>query len=114
MPSTRSARFQQLQEQGASFLLTIKGNQKTLHRQIRCQFQGKRHIPVEAVVFEEGHGHAITWTFRAKEAPEHTREAWSSTSWLVVVITTETRDFKSLRKNQRGKRVFPSQKLTSC
>jgi hypothetical protein len=61
---------QQLKEQGADFLLTVKGNQKTLHRQIRCQFEGKRHIPVEASVFEEGHGRAITWTLRAKQAPE--------------------------------------------
>ena len=35
-------------EQGADFLLTVKGNQKTLHRQIRSQFQGKRHIPFTA------------------------------------------------------------------
>jgi hypothetical protein len=29
----------------ADVLLTVKGNQKTQHRQIHCQFQGKRHIP---------------------------------------------------------------------
>jgi len=40
--------FRQLQEQEADFLLTVKGNQKTLHRQIRSQFQGKRHIPLVA------------------------------------------------------------------
>ena len=33
--------FRQLQEQGADFRLTVKANQKTLHRQIHSQFQGK-------------------------------------------------------------------------
>ena len=70
------------------------GIQKTMHRQIRCQFQGKRHIPVEVSVFEEGHGRAITWTLRAKQAPEHIREAWSGTSWLVEVIAVGIRDGK--------------------
>ena len=65
-----------------------------MHRQIRCQFQGKRHIPVEASVFEEGHGPAITWTLRAKQAPEHIREAWRGTSWLVEVIAVGIRDGK--------------------
>ena len=35
--------FRQLQEQGADFLLTVKGNQKTLHRQISSQFQGTQN-----------------------------------------------------------------------
>jgi predicted transposase YbfD/YdcC len=65
-----------------------------MHRQIRCQFQGKRHIPVEASVFEEGHGRAITWTLRLKQAPEHIRQAWSGTSWIVEVIAFGIRDGK--------------------
>ena len=49
--------FRQLQEQGADFLLTLKGIQKTLHRQIRSQFQGKRNIPfVTATDHEFSHG----------------------------------------------------------
>jgi len=76
----------------------VKANQKTLHRQIRCQFQGKRHIPVEASVFEEGHGRAITWTLRAKQTPEHIREAWSGTSWIVEVIAVGIRDGKTFRQ----------------
>ena len=28
----------------ADVLLTVKGNEKTLHRLIQCQFQGKSHI----------------------------------------------------------------------
>ena len=32
-------------EQGADVLLTVKSNQKTLHRQIGSRFQGKRHPP---------------------------------------------------------------------
>ncbi|MCP9800746.1 transposase [Synechococcus sp. RedBA-s] len=79
--------------------MTVNGNQKTLHRQIRCQVQGKRHIPVEAGVFEEGHRRVITWTLRAKQAPEHIREAWSGTSWIVKVIAVGTRGGKTFRQS---------------
>ena len=44
--------------------MTVKGNQKTLHRQIRSQFQGKRHIPFVADIHEVGHGRDIAWTLR--------------------------------------------------
>jgi hypothetical protein len=50
-----------------------KANQKTLHRQIRNQFQGKRHISFVATDPEVSHGCEITWTLRAKAAPEHLR-----------------------------------------
>jgi predicted transposase YbfD/YdcC len=86
--------FRQLQEQGADFLLTVKVNQKALHRQIRSQFQGKRHIPFVASDHEIGHGRDITWTLRAKQAPEHIRETRSGTSWIVEVSATCTRDGK--------------------
>jgi hypothetical protein len=70
----------------------VKANQKTLHRQIRSQFQGKRHIPFVATDYEVGHGRDITWTLRAKAAPEHIREAWIGTSWIVEVTAGGTRD----------------------
>ncbi len=79
----------------------MNANQKTLHRQIRCQFQGKRHIPVEADVFEEAHGRAITWTLRAKQAPEHIREAWRGTSWIVELNANGTRGGKPLKATHR-------------
>jgi hypothetical protein len=85
MPCTHSARFQLLQEQGADFLLTVKANQKTLHRQIRSQFQGNRRIPFLATDHEVSRGRYISWTLRAKQAPEHIREAWVVTSWIVEV-----------------------------
>jgi hypothetical protein len=34
----------------------VKANQKTLHRQIRSQFQGKRKIPFVASDHEKRHG----------------------------------------------------------
>ena len=52
-------------------LLTVKSNQKTLHRQIGSQFQGKRHIPFAASDREKRHGRDTTWKLRAKEAPDH-------------------------------------------
>ena len=66
----------------------MKANQKTLHRQILSQFQGKRHIPFVATDHEISHGRDITWTLRAKEAPEHISEAWIGTSWIVEVSAT--------------------------
>ncbi len=81
-------------KQGADFLLTVKGNQKTLHRQIQCQFQGKRRIPFVATDHEIGHGRNITWISRAKQAPEHIREAWIGTSWIVEMTADGIRDGK--------------------
>jgi len=74
--------------------LTFKANHQTLYRQIRSQFQGKRKIPFVATDQEISHGRDITWTLRAKQAPEHIREAWIGTSWIVAVCATGTRDGK--------------------
>ena len=56
-----------------------------LHRQIGSQFQGKRTIPFVATDHEVQHGRDITWTLRARQAPEPICEAWSGTSWIVEV-----------------------------
>ncbi|MFN9695077.1 MAG: hypothetical protein ACK550_14975, partial [Synechococcaceae cyanobacterium] len=40
---------------------------------------------------EISHGRDITWTLRAKEAPEHISEAWIGTSWIVEVSATGSR-----------------------
>ena len=45
----------------ADVLLTVKSNQKTLYRQIGCQFQGKRHIPYIATDQEEKHDRDTIW-----------------------------------------------------
>ena len=72
----------------------MKANQKTLHRQIRSQFQGKRKIPFVATDHEISHGRDITWTLRAKQAPERIRESWIGTSWIVEVVASGRRDGK--------------------
>jgi predicted transposase YbfD/YdcC len=72
----------------------VKGNQKTLHRQIRSQFQGKRKIPFLAGDHEISHGRDITWTLRAKQAPPHIAETWVGTSWIVEVTATGSRNGK--------------------
>ena len=86
--------FRQLQEQGADFLLTVKANQKSLRRQIHYQILGKRKIPFVATDHEVSHGRNITWKLRAKQAPEHIRENWIGTSWIVEVMVTGIRDGK--------------------
>ena len=75
----------------------MKANQKTLHRQIRSQFQGKRRIPFVATDHEIGHGRDIAWTLRAKQAPEHIHEIWIGTSWIMEVTALGTRDGKPFR-----------------
>jgi predicted transposase YbfD/YdcC len=72
-------------------LLTVKSNQKTLHRQIGAQFQGKRHIPFTATDHEKRHGRKTHWELRAKEAPDHIKEAWPGSAWIVELITTTTK-----------------------
>jgi predicted transposase YbfD/YdcC len=72
----------------------VKANQKTLHRQIHSQFQGNRKIPFVATDHEISHGRNITWTLRAKQAPEHIREAWAGTSWIVEGTANGRRDGK--------------------
>jgi hypothetical protein len=102
MRCTPRSHFRQLQEHGADFLLKVidavfsegVANQKTLHRQIRSQFQGRRKIPFVATDHEISHGRTITWTLRAKAAPEHIAQAWIGTSWIVEVVATGTRDGK--------------------
>ncbi len=43
---------------------------------------------------EVAHGRDITWTLRAKQAPEHISEAWVGTSWIVEVVARGIRDGK--------------------
>ena len=68
-------------------LLTVKSNQKTLYRQIGCQYQGKRHIPLVATDHEKLHGRDTLWELQAKEAPEHVKANWPGSAWIVEVIT---------------------------
>jgi hypothetical protein len=49
---------------GAVVLLTFKGNQKTPHHQIQCQFQGKRHIPFTPKAQGKKHGRYTIWEMR--------------------------------------------------
>lgn len=75
----------------------MKSNQKTLCRQIGCQFQGKRKIPFTATDSEKRHGRETLWELKAKEAPEHIKANWPGSAWIVEMITTTT-----TRKGKRG------------
>ncbi|QEY32687.1 ISAs1 family transposase [Synechococcus sp. RSCCF101] len=82
-------------------MLTVKANQRTLHRQIRSQFQGKRRIPFTATDHELGHGRDITWSIRAKEAPAHIKENWPGSAWIVEVSATGSRQGKPFQATHR-------------
>ncbi|QPN59700.1 hypothetical protein H8F24_17370 [Synechococcus sp. CBW1002] len=88
MPCIPRNRFSAAPGAGGDFLLTVKANQKTLHRQICSQFQGKRKIPFLATDHEISHSRQITWSLRAKAAPEHIAQSWIGTSWIVEVVAT--------------------------
>jgi len=81
--------------------MTVKGNQPTLHRQIRDQFTYGHHFPIETEHSERGHGRDTTWTLRAREATETIRTDWPSTSWIIEMETTGTRNGKPMRPHSQ-------------
>jgi predicted transposase YbfD/YdcC len=85
-------------------LLTVKSNQKTLHRQIGCQFEGKRKIPFMASDRDKSHGRDTLWALRAREAPEPIKANWPGSAWIVEVITdTLTRTGKRSVRRHLGR-----------
>ena len=46
---------------------------------------------------EVSHGRNITWMLRAKQAPEHIRENWIGTSWIVEVAAIGRRGGKAFQ-----------------
>jgi hypothetical protein len=56
---------------------------------------GNQDIPYVATDHEISHGCDITWTLRAKQAPEHIiTETWIGTSWIIEVVARGIRDGK--------------------
>jgi predicted transposase YbfD/YdcC len=86
----RAGFFHWCLEQGADVALTVKTNQPKLRRQISRQFEGKRQIPFTATAEEKRHGRDTHWELRAKEAPDHIKQAWPGSAWIVELITTKT------------------------
>jgi hypothetical protein len=78
----------------------VKANQKTLHRQIPSQFQGKRKIPFMATDHEISHGRDIVWALRARQAQEHISEACIGTGWIVEVADSGSRNGKPFHATQ--------------
>jgi predicted transposase YbfD/YdcC len=70
--------------------LAVRSNQKTLYRQIGCQFEGRGKIPFTATDVEKRHGRQTRWQLRAKEAPKHIKANWQGSAWIVELITSNT------------------------
>ena len=51
---------------------------------------------------EISHGRDISWTLRAKQAPEHIAEAWIGTSWIVELKAIGRRDGKPFQATHLG------------
>ena len=88
MLCTPRKRFCWYLAKGAEVFLTLKSNQKTLSRQIQCQFQCKRQITFTATTQGKKLGREIFWEMRAKEAPDHIKANWPGVSWIIEMITT--------------------------
>lgn len=78
-------------------LLTVKKNQRTLHRQIADQFRYQRYFPVEESDFEKSHGRQVLWELRARNATEAIRERWIGASWIIELVSSGQRDGKPFR-----------------
>lgn len=78
-------------------LLTVKKNQRTLHRQIADQFRYQRHFPVQESDFEKSHGRRVLWELRARNATEAIRERWIGASWIIELVSSGQRDGKPFR-----------------
>ncbi len=66
----------------------MKANQRILHRQISEQFLYPRKIPFTATISDYGHGREISWTLRAKQAPDFITEAWPGSNWIVELVVS--------------------------
>ena len=87
--------FRRSLAQRADVLLTVKSQQNPLHRQIGCQFEGKRKIPVTPMDHEKRYGRDTVLELRGREAPEHNIVNWPGSAWTAEVITdTLTRQAK--------------------
>jgi hypothetical protein len=75
-------------------LLTVKKNQRTLHRQIADQFRYQRHFPVQESHFEQSHGRQVLWELRARNATDAIRERWIGASWIIELVSSGKRDGK--------------------
>jgi hypothetical protein len=68
-----AAVFRQLKEQGADFILTVKGQLEDAEPPDPQPVLGKAQDPFRGRDHEVSHGRNITWILRAKQAPEHPR-----------------------------------------
>jgi len=59
---------------------------------------------------EKRHGRDTRWVLRAKEAPDHIKQAWPGSAWIVELITTtiKRKGKRSVRRHLYGLRPTSS------
>ena len=59
---------------------------------------------------EKRHGRDTRWELRAKEAPDHIKQAWPGSAWIVELITTtiKRKGKRSVRRHLYGLRPTSS------
>jgi predicted transposase YbfD/YdcC len=91
----------QVIEQGADFVLAVKGNQKNLEESVRNQFGrgGARKLPRwKLKTREKNHGRVDQRTYTAMEAPKYVRRHWPDVQSVVRVCRETTGPAKASKE----------------
>ena len=84
MPYTAKKTVQQLVDQGNHYLVTVKGNQGNLKKQLE-QVQTAQTPKTQATELDRSHGRWVERCTRVYEAPTAVCEAWPQAKSMIVV-----------------------------
>jgi predicted transposase YbfD/YdcC len=90
----------QVREQGADYVLAVKGNQKTLANAVQFQLgRGHSHVPrAKLKTREENHGRKEQRTYTAMAAPLAVRRHWPDAQSIVRVCRETTEQGKTTKE----------------
>src|SRR4029450_6404332 len=91
---------QQVRDQGADYVLAVKGNQKTLANAVQFQLgRGHSHVPrAKLKTREENHGGKEQRTYTAMAAPLAVRRHWPDAQSIVRVCRETTEQGKTTKE----------------
>lgn len=91
----------QVREQGANFVLAVKGNQKNLEKSVRNQFGRGRALKLprwKLKTREKSHGRVDQRTYTVMEAPKYVRRHWPEVQSVVRVCRETTGPAKASKE----------------
>lgn len=87
-------------EQGADFLIAIKGSRRKAFQLIRDRLTYGKRVPFLASATERGHGRESTWTLRTMEAPEWIKEIWPGSALIIAVRSVGKREGRPIEETR--------------